>query len=68
MAAKTYRKRLDLLLVERNLAESRQKAQAMILAGEVEVDGQRADKAGFSVRESASIEVHSRLQKYSSRG
>lgn len=68
MAARTYRKRLDLLLVERNLAESRQKAQAMILAGEVEVDGRRADKAGFSVLESACIEVHSRLQKYSSRG
>ena len=68
MAAKLNRRRLDLLLVERNLADSRQKAQAMILAGEVEVDGQRADKAGLSISESASIEVHSRLQKYSSRG
>jgi 23S rRNA (cytidine1920-2'-O)/16S rRNA (cytidine1409-2'-O)-methyltransferase len=68
MTAKLHRKRLDLLLVERNLADSRQKAQAMILAGEVEVEGQRADKAGLNVSESAAIEVHSRLQKYSSRG
>lgn len=68
MSVKPHRKRLDLLLVERNLAESRQKAQAMILAGEVEVDGQRADKAGLSISEGASIEVYSRLQKYASRG
>ena len=49
-AVKTSREkpkeRLDVLLVERGLAESRQKAQAMILAGEVRVNGQRADKAG----------------------
>ena len=47
MNAKAARKRLDVLLVERGLAESRHKAQAMILAGEVEVDGKRADKAGL---------------------
>lgn len=68
MTTKLNRKRLDILLVERGLAESRQKAQAMILAGEVEVEGQRADKAGLSVSESAALEVHSRLQKYCSRG
>jgi len=68
MPPKTPRKRLDLLLVERGLAESRQKAQAMILAGEVEVDAKRADKAGQSVAEHAHIEVHSRLQKYVGRG
>lgn len=55
-------------MVERNLAESRQKAQAMILAGEIEVDGKKAEKAGLHVAESARIEVHSRLQKYVSRG
>ena len=48
MNAKAERKRLDLLLVERGLAESRHKAQAMILAGEVEVDRQRAGKAGLN--------------------
>jgi 23S rRNA (cytidine1920-2'-O)/16S rRNA (cytidine1409-2'-O)-methyltransferase len=62
------RKRLDVLLVERGLAESRQKAQAMILAGEIEVDGKKAEKAGVNVADSARIEVHSRLQKYVSRG
>ena len=68
MATKTERKRLDLLLVERGLAESRHKAQAMILAGEVEVDRKRAEKAGSLLPETAHIEVHSRLQKYASRG
>jgi len=68
MTAKSERKRLDLLMVERGLAESRHKAQAMILAGEVEVDRQRAEKAGSLLAETAHIEVHSRLQKYASRG
>jgi 23S rRNA (cytidine1920-2'-O)/16S rRNA (cytidine1409-2'-O)-methyltransferase len=68
MNAKTERKRLDVLLVERGLAESSHKAQAMILAGEVEVDQQRADKAGLILPETAHIEVHSRQQKYASRG
>lgn len=68
MPPKSPRKRLDLLLVERGLAESRQKAQAMILAGEVTVEAKRAEKAGQPVAENASIEVHSRLQKYASRG
>jgi len=68
MNAKTERKRLDVLLVERGLAESSHKAQAMILAGEVEVDRQRADKAGLILPETAHIEVHSRQQKYASRG
>ncbi|HKE07761.1 MAG TPA: TlyA family RNA methyltransferase [Candidatus Acidoferrum sp.] len=68
MKTKSERKRLDLLLVERGLAESRHKAQAMILAGEVEVDQHRTEKAGTLLRETAHIEVHSRLQKYASRG
>jgi 23S rRNA (cytidine1920-2'-O)/16S rRNA (cytidine1409-2'-O)-methyltransferase len=68
MNTKPERKRLDVLLVERGLAESRQKGQAMILAGEVQVDGKRADKAGLGIALGAQIEVHSRLQKYASRG
>jgi 23S rRNA (cytidine1920-2'-O)/16S rRNA (cytidine1409-2'-O)-methyltransferase len=68
MNPKISRKRLDVLLVERGLADSRQKAQAMILAGEVEIDGKRADKAGINTPENARVEVHSRLQKYASRG
>ena len=60
--------RLDVLLVQRGLAESRQKAQAMILAGEIEVDGKKTEKAGANVSDSSRIDVHSRLQKYVSRG
>ena len=68
MSSKLTRKRLDVLLVERGLAESRQKAQAMVLAGEVTVDGKKAEKAGLSVAEISRLDVHSRLQKYVSRG
>ena len=50
---KPNRKRLDLLLVERGLAETRQKATAMILAGEVSVDNTRVDKAGAAIPETA---------------
>jgi 23S rRNA (cytidine1920-2'-O)/16S rRNA (cytidine1409-2'-O)-methyltransferase len=68
MKPKAGRKRLDLLLVERGFAESTQKAKAMILAGEVQVDGQRVDKAGRPIAEDARIEIISRLQKFVSRG
>src|SRR6266446_651885 len=68
MKPKASRKRLDLLLVERGCAGSPQKAMAMILAGEVEVDGQRVEKAGVPVAEDARIEIISRLQKFVSRG
>jgi 23S rRNA (cytidine1920-2'-O)/16S rRNA (cytidine1409-2'-O)-methyltransferase len=68
MKPKTGRTRLDLLLVERGLAESSQKALAMILAGEVQVNGNRAGKAGMPVAEDACIEVTSRTQKFVSRG
>jgi 23S rRNA (cytidine1920-2'-O)/16S rRNA (cytidine1409-2'-O)-methyltransferase len=58
---KQGRQRIDLLLVARNLAESREKAQAMLLAGEVLVNGQRVTKAGAPVDETASIEVLARM-------
>ena len=61
------KQRLDLVLVERQLAESREKAQALILAGQVTVDGQKADKPGRSVAAEARIEVEQAL-KYVSRG
>jgi len=51
------RQRLDLLIVERGLAASREKAQALILAGQVLVNGQKADKAGANVDTGARIEV-----------
>ena len=68
MKAKSSRKRLDVLLVERGLAESTQKAVAMILAGEVQVDGQRAGAAGAVVASNARVELNSRARKYASRG
>jgi 23S rRNA (cytidine1920-2'-O)/16S rRNA (cytidine1409-2'-O)-methyltransferase len=61
------RKRLDQLLVERGLADSRARAQAVILAGQVFVDGLRADKPGHSVPADSRIEVAARLP-YVSRG
>ena len=61
------KKRLDVLLVERGLVESRQKAQAVILAGEVRANGQRADKPGATVSVDARIEVAARETRYASR-
>lgn len=61
------KQRLDLLLVERKLTESREKAVALILAGKVSVNGQKADKPGRAVEENARIEVEHAL-KYVSRG
>ena len=68
MKPKAIRKRLDLLLVERGIAESAKEALAMVLAGEVRVDGERTDKAGTSIAVDAQIEVTSRAQKFVSRG
>jgi 23S rRNA (cytidine1920-2'-O)/16S rRNA (cytidine1409-2'-O)-methyltransferase len=59
--------RLDVLLVERGLAESRQKAQALILAGEVHVGGQPAGKPGALIAAGAAIEI-AQKQRYASRG
>jgi 23S rRNA (cytidine1920-2'-O)/16S rRNA (cytidine1409-2'-O)-methyltransferase len=61
-------RRLDDLLVARGLADSSRKAQAMILAGEVSVNGARVSKSGTSVAEDVLLEVNSREQKYASRG
>jgi 23S rRNA (cytidine1920-2'-O)/16S rRNA (cytidine1409-2'-O)-methyltransferase len=60
--------RLDLLLVQRGLAPTREKAQAMILAGLVEVDGRRADKAGTAVTADAAVTVSGPAHPYVSRG
>jgi 23S rRNA (cytidine1920-2'-O)/16S rRNA (cytidine1409-2'-O)-methyltransferase len=61
------KQRLDVALFERQLADSREKAQALILAGKVTVDGQKADKPGRSVTAESRIEVEQPL-KYVSRG
>ena len=55
-------------MTEQGLAESRQKAQAVIMAGQVYVDGQKVDKAGAPVGESARIEVRGKTMPYVSRG
>lgn len=62
------KERLDLLLLNRNLAESREKAKAIIMSGIVYVDGQKEDKAGTSFEETVSIEVRGSVLKYVSRG
>lgn len=59
--------RLDQLLVDRGLADSRHKAQALILAGEVMLNGQKADKPGRTVPQDCEIAVTGR-QRYVSRG
>ena len=62
------KERLDVLLVKKNLAESREKAKAVIMAGIVYVDDQKEDKAGSMFEETAKIEVRGSTLKYVSRG
>ncbi len=62
------KKRLDILMTEQGLAESRQKAQAIIMAGQVFWKGKRMDKAGMSVPEDAVLDVHGHTLRYVSRG
>ena len=65
MANKT---RLDVLLVERGLQESRQKAQAVIMSGQVYVNGQKSDKPGAAVAADAQVELRGGALRYVSRG
>ena len=62
------KERLDVLLVHKGLAPSREKAKAMIMEGIVFVDGVREDKAGVSFGEDAVLEVRGSTLKYVSRG
>ena len=62
------KKRLDVLVYEKGFAESREKAKAIIMAGQVYVDNQKADKCGTSYDENADIEVRGSVLKYVSRG
>ena len=62
------KERLDVLLVKRNLAESREKAKAVIMSGIVYVEGQKEDKAGSMFDETANVEVRGTTLKYVSRG
>ncbi|MDY4221535.1 MAG: TlyA family RNA methyltransferase [Candidatus Faecousia sp.] len=62
------KKRLDVLLTEQGYADTRSKAQAIIMSGLVYVDGQKADKPGISYEDTASIEVRGAVCPYVSRG
>lgn len=62
------KERLDVLLVQRGLAPSREKAKVMIMEGNVFVAGQREDKAGTSFDEKVEIEVRGNTLKYVSQG
>lgn len=62
------KERLDVLLVKRNLAESREKAKAIIMTGNVFVNDQREDKAGSTFKEDVTIEIKGNPMKYVSRG
>ena len=62
------KKRLDVLLTEQGYADSRSKAQAIIMSGMVYVDGQKADKPGISYEENVAIEVRGAVCPYVSRG
>ena len=62
------KERLDVLLVQRNLAPSREKAKAIIMSGNVFVDGVREDKAGTTFVDTVNIEVKGSSLKYVSRG
>ncbi len=65
---KKKKERLDVLLVKRCLVESREKAKAVIMAGDVFVNGQREDKAGSTFFEDVVIDVKQTSMKYASRG
>ena len=62
------RERLDVMLVNRGLAPSREKAKAVIMSGVVFVDGAREDKAGSTFDDKVNIEVKGSTLKYVSRG
>ena len=68
MAEKVEKERLDVLLVQQVLANSRELAKAYIMAGNVYVDGQKEDKAGTKVAVTAKLEVKGNQMKYVSRG
>ena len=62
------KKRLDVLLTEQGYADTRSKAQAIIMAGQVYVNGQKADKPGISYEETVQLEVRGETCPYVSRG
>ena len=68
MATKLGKIRVDVLLVERGLAPSRERAQALLLAGHVRVNGEKVDKAGSQIAPDARVELAGEGPRYASRG
>lgn len=68
MATKPGKIRLDVLIVERGLAASRERAQAMLLSGSVLVNGQKMEKAGSQVSVDAHVQIAGNPPRYASRG
>lgn len=66
--SKPGKTRLDVLLVERGLAPSRERAQALLLAGQVIVNGQKMEKPGSQVAADARVEITGEVLRYSGRG
>lgn len=68
MQEKIKKERLDVLIVNRGLASSREKAKAIIMSGIVYVDGEKEDKAGTTFSENVNIEIKGNTLRYVSRG
>jgi 23S rRNA (cytidine1920-2'-O)/16S rRNA (cytidine1409-2'-O)-methyltransferase len=68
MKSRPGKSRLDVLIVERGLAPSREKAQAMLLAGNVLVNGQKMEKPGTQIATDSQIEIIGETLRYASRG
>jgi len=68
MSAKAPKTRLDVLILERGLAPSRERAQALLLAGQVRVNGERMEKPGSRVAADSRVELVGDGLRYSSRG
>jgi 23S rRNA (cytidine1920-2'-O)/16S rRNA (cytidine1409-2'-O)-methyltransferase len=65
---KAEKPRIDVLMVERGLAPSRERAQSMIMAGQVQVAGQRIDKPGTRISADSQVEIVGQPLRYASRG
>ena len=65
---RTEKLRIDVLMVERGLAPSRERAQSMIMAGQVQVAGQRIDKPGTRISADSQVEIVGQPLRYASRG
>jgi 23S rRNA (cytidine1920-2'-O)/16S rRNA (cytidine1409-2'-O)-methyltransferase len=68
MSTKSSKSRIDVLLVERGIAPSRERAQALLMAGQILVNGQKIDKPGHRVDAASRVDLVGEPQRYASRG